>query len=108
MRTVASDRICNNCHQLAVVAVAVVLYFIPSSTSTRCGAGGSGGRAALLGSCAVASCPLDEVADVRCRGTLPQGANNGRFMADIIPRALCSTIPDLRPVPLWGPSSVQK
>ena len=106
MRTVASDRICN-CHQLAVVAV--VLYFIPSSTSTRCGAGGSGGRAALLGSCALASCRLDSPADVRCRGTLPQGANNGRFMADIIPRcSLCSTIPDLRPVPLWGSCSVQK
>ena len=91
------------------VAVAVVLYFIPSSTSTRCGAGGSGGRAALLGSCALASCRLDSPADVRCRGTLPQGANNGRFMADIIPRcSLCSTIPDLRPVPLWGSSSVQK
>ena len=39
---------------------------------------------------------------------LPQGADNGRFMADIIPPALCSTIPDLIPVPLWGSSSVQK
>ena len=72
-------------------------------------AAGAGGRhfwAAVLWLVAAWTHPRP---DVRCRGTLPQGANNGRFMADIIPRcSLCSTIPDLRPVPLWGSSSVQK
>ena len=57
------------------VAVAVVLYFIPSSTSTRCGAGASGGRAALLGSCALASCRLDSPA---ARRTLSRNAAPGR------------------------------
>ena len=48
--------------------------------------------------------------DVRCRGTLAaprrrQRSVYGRYYPS---RPLCSTIPDLRPVPLWGPSSVQK
>ena len=109
MRTVASDRICNNCHQLAVaLAVAVVLYFIPSSTPGAVRAAVAGGRhfwAAVLWLVARwTRWPTYVVAE----RWLPQGADNGRFMADIIPPALCSTIPDLIPVPLWGSSSVQK
>ena len=62
---------CGGPNSILRTGVAVVLYFIPSSTSTRCGAGGSGGRAALLGSCALASCLLDSPA---ARRTLSRNA----------------------------------